>query len=117
LKWPVDSEVGTRAWLGGITLDPSKSFNDYAIRSGMVIHLAFGMEIFLKFLQGTLIPICVQPDTSVLDLKKLVEATKGFPRDIVRLVTNGRQLEDEKSLQEYAVQGGCTIHVLQRLCG
>lgn len=47
-------------------------------------------------------------------LKRSLEAQEGYRAEDYRLVAAGRQLEDERKLDEYNVQDGSTIFLLWR---
>lgn len=76
------------------------------------------ITISLKTLTGVTKQLTVFPATTVLQLKKNVErAVEGFPVDQPRLIFNGEQLEDSRTLRDYGICDGCTVHLISRLSG
>ena len=71
------------------------------------------MQIFVKTLLGTTIPLEVNPSTSILSVKGLLLGE--MPCDQQRLVFNGKPLEDAHTLSGYNIQEGATIHLVLRL--
>jgi ubiquitin C len=115
--WATDWEFGAHAWLGGAMLGPSASFGNYGIRSGTALHVDFGMTIFVKTLTGKHISLYVRTDARILDVKEMLNDREGIAPDQQRLIFGGRQMEDERTLEEYSVRGGSTIHLVIRLRG
>lgn len=77
-----------------------------------------GPEIFVKTLTGELL---VLRDTnagdSIEDIKKRIEREQGTPADQQRLIFAGKQLEDGRTLADYGIRGGSTLHMILRLRG
>ncbi|GAQ78434.1 ubiquitin [Klebsormidium nitens] len=73
--------------------------------------------LYCKTLTGkTLILRCSGEDT-VSEVKKKIYDLDGYLPDQQRLIFGGKQLEDERTLQEYGIQDEDTIHVVLRLRG
>jgi ubiquitin C len=117
LNWAVEYQTGVRAFLGGIELDGSKSFDDYSIASGTVLHLSTRMIIFVKIMTGKHIVLYVLASMRVENVKVLIHDKEGIPPDRQRLISAGRQLEDQTTLEEYLIDGGQTLHLVLRLRG
>ena len=47
----------------------------------------------------------------------VLQATKSIPCNCWRVTYSGRQLKDERTLQECGVEGECTLHFVGRLVG
>ncbi|KAH7186038.1 uncharacterized protein B0J16DRAFT_372763 [Fusarium flagelliforme] len=71
----------------------------------------------MKLLTGKHIPLVASHDTSVEGLKYLIELREGIPIDQQRLVCEGRELEDGKTLQSYNIADRSVVHVALRLRG
>jgi hypothetical protein len=71
------------------------------------------MQILVKTLLDTTIPLKVNPWTSILSVKGLLEGE--MPCDCQRLVFNGKPLEDAHTLSNYNIQEGATIHLVLHL--
>lgn len=74
-------------------------------------------QLFVKTLTGKTLTIDTQEGHTVAILKELVRDKEGIPPEEQRLVWNGKQLEDERTLRGYQVSKGQTMHVVLRLRG
>ena len=54
---------------------------------------------------------------SIGDLKEKIQDATGTPIDQQRLIWAGRQLEDGRTLKDYGIQSGATLHLVLRLRG
>ncbi|CAH0549770.1 unnamed protein product [Brassicogethes aeneus] len=59
----------------------------------------------------------VSSNDTVETLRLLIEAKEGIPVDKQRLVFEGKQCEDGRSMKDYNIQAGSTLYLLLRLCG
>lgn len=76
------------------------------------------MRIFINSLTGKVVTIDdLEPTNTIEDIKKKIRSCEGIPPDQQRLIFEGRQLEDLRTLQDYKVQEGSTIHLVLRLRG
>ena len=78
------------------------------------------MKIFIKTLTGTIIPLDVKRDDTVEKVMMLIEDKEGIPPDQQRLIFVGRgvrQLDQLKTLKDYNVTPGSTLHMVLRLHG
>jgi hypothetical protein len=109
--------LGTRAWVGGEELDPGKSFEDYSIRNGMVVHLETGMRIYVVMLTGKQFTMYVRPATTIEELKVLIQSQERIPADQQKLVWAGKLLEGEHTIADFGIRGECTLHLVLKLRG
>jgi len=59
--------------------------------------------------------IKVDSDTTIRRIKSRIEDEKGPPADEQRLIFAGRQLEDGRTVVDYNIEHGATLHLVVRL--
>ena len=75
------------------------------------------MIIYVTTLTGIKIVINVSPTDSIEYLKTLIYNANNTPVDQQRLIFNGTQLEDYRTLADYNIQQKATISMVLRLRG
>ena len=53
----------------------------------------------------------------ILQVKTVLQEKEGITVAQIRLIHNGKQLADDKSLDSYAIVGGSTLHMVLALRG
>lgn len=89
------------------------------------------MQIFIKTLTGKTIPLDVEPNDTIEIVKLKLHNKEGIPPDQQRLIYNpeqhrsdqdepqhgAKQLEDDRTLQDYGIPADSTIGLVLRLRG
>jgi len=74
-------------------------------------------EIFVQTLTGKRMHLLVQLSAPVWGVKRLIQKTDYIPADQQRLVYNGQQLKNDRTLADYGVLDQTTMHLVLRLGG
>jgi len=71
----------------------------------------------VKSLHGRTWTLDVKGSDTIYSLKNQLLISDGIPIDMQRLICHGKQLEDNKTLNDYVILKESTIHFVERLRG
>lgn len=115
---PVDQQ---RLIFGGKQLDMDRTLADYGVTNGATMHLVLrlrgGMQLLVKTLAGKTITVDAEEGDTVDQLKQKLNEKEGIPVDQQRLIFGGKQMESDRTLTDYGVTNGATMHLVLRLRG
>ncbi|AYV82188.1 MAG: hypothetical protein Homavirus14_4 [Homavirus sp.] len=73
--------------------------------------------VYVKTLTGKTINVLININMKVEDLKRQIQNMEGIHTDIQRLIFQGLQLEDYRTLHDYNITAGVVLHMVLRLRG
>ncbi|RYP42754.1 hypothetical protein DL768_010246 [Monosporascus sp. mg162] len=75
------------------------------------------MQIKVRTLTGKEIELDIEPTDTVSEIKEKVEEKEGIPPVQQRLIYGGKQMVDDKTAENYNLEGGATLHLVLALRG
>ena len=75
------------------------------------------MQIFFRTLSGVTKAVDISSEFTVAQVKQAIYDKEGIEVDQQRLIFAGRQLEDERPIQDYGIEAESTLHLVLRLKG
>ena len=75
------------------------------------------LQLFIKTLTGETIDIQVAPNDSIKKIKEEIDKKKNILPRKQKLMFNGKELNDNGTINEYNIENNSTIHLIIRLTG
>ena len=102
---------GQRLIFRGKQLEDDRTVSDYDIQVGSTLYLVL-MQIFVKTLMGRSIDLEVVGSSTVRHVKEMIQDEEGIAPDEQRLLFKSSQLVDERTITEYGIRTGSTLHLV-----
>ena len=105
----------------GKLLEDTRTLSDYDVHNDATLYLSGrcrgGMQIFIRSLSGKTTVLDVQPSDSIDIVKHKFQEKEGIPPNQQRLIYEGKQLEDTRTLADCNAPMDGTLHLVLRSPG
>ncbi len=76
---------------------------------------SYGGSLIIKTLTGKNYKVNASDFKTIADLKENISEKIGFTVDQQRLIFGGKQLEDNRTLDDYNIKNGCVVSLVLRI--
>ena len=94
-----------------------ETINDQKHVGWMPVSSGLGMALFIKQLDGTVFELAVFPNDTIQEVKENIQKKIGMPTCHQRLISEGRQLEDGRTLSDYDIRKAYSLWIIERVKG
>ncbi|KAL3341726.1 hypothetical protein AABB24_025973 [Solanum stoloniferum] len=103
---------------GGVMRD-AQTLTSAGINKGSTLILRYApiTQIYVLTLTNHRFKLMVESDDTIADVKASIQEKEGIRFHKQRLIYNGRQLEDDRSLVDYGIKYNSQLALVLRLCG
>ena len=95
----------------GNELKDSGTLHDYGIWKESTLHLILKIDVWLKMYTGKLVTLELKSTDTIRDVKAKVHVKEGILPDRQRLVCDGKQFEDNRSVGECNIQNNSILQL------
>eukprot|EP01084_Bolivina_argentea_P109907 196339_1 len=88
----------------------NKTLIDYNIKDGDTLNYFIGNDLVIKILNSDIFSIKYKSNDTILSVKQYIQDLKGISVGALRIVFNGKLLENDKSLLFYNIGKGSILH-------
>lgn len=75
------------------------------------------IQIFVKSINGKSRTLTINPTDTIATIKRQLQEKEGINPEEQRLIFGGKNLEDNRTLQDYNIGAESTIHLVLRVRG